>query len=466
MANPSPAISKDTSAERTRSGSVLLRASVWPAAIALLQLTVTVLASLAERRGAGAWSSWVPLASAALLLPFAASRTWTLARSGGRPWAALAAAAFVLLAGLSARKVQYRLEGDEPWYMVIAASVAEDHDLRTPPEEVEARSSWIFGAPLGTSQLAQYRGRWRVTHWPAYAAVLVPSARWHWRLLSQLLQSMLVAAALALAGRAWARLSGSTPLATLIAALLFACGPLAQFSLLFFPDALAAALWLFALAGALDGTLLGLVAAGLALGGAVWLRSALVLLAPAAMVFAPRDRRAWPMLASFAVSLAGFLAFHLRMYGTPNPLPTHTVDLAGALPSLARSLFEPGRGLALNYPLLLLALVAAVVVCRSPPSLAALLCVAAYLVPCCLYRESSGVGGWTPAARFWVPLAPLLATALVVEAERLKGLLANRAVKLVLLAAAALGAATNLVCTLAPQYAFNDGAWWLSRLFG
>jgi hypothetical protein len=207
----------------------------------------------------------------------------------------------------------------------------------------------------------------------------------------------------------------------------------------------------------------------------VWLRSALVLLAPACAAVLLGRPSARPRVvafgATFAAMLVVFVLFHLGVYGTLAPIPEHDVDLAGVLPSLATSLFEPGRGIALNTPALLLGFLAllglGVAGAREHlRTTLSLLCVAAYLVPCCLYRQTGGVGGWSPAGRFWVALAPVVAHALLEDGRFVSALRSKRWLRRSLATTLVLSAITLLVCDLVPRVAFSAGQHWLARLGG
>ena len=444
------------------------------AAVLAGQALVTLLCVRAGQ-GRGPWP-W-PHRGGAFFVPvlIAVPLTALLARALGRACRAsdhrayllLGAATFSLLSGLASTRAMYRPEGDEPWYLVQAESLWRDRDLTVTPAELAERSAWHFGTPLtlpAEGQLGEVAGRWRVEHWPALSLFLAPATAFHNRALPELLMALAVAMGLAVGARAFAKLGGSTATGVAVALGILGAGPLGQFALLLFPDALAAALWMLGLGLATELEGPGMLLGGLCCGSLVWLRPPLVLLAPAGFVGAYVARGKRPLgseLRPFALGLggmiAGFVAFQLAIDGRLNP-QVMTFAPAGIPKAIARSLLEPERGLGPSYPLVLaaLALAAWLFFTRREARVALAIVlggVGAYVAVISAFVESAGVGGWCPPARFWVPLVPPLATALLV-ARPLP--LEDRRWRALALALGAMGVMTNLMLDLRPFYAFTD----------
>lgn len=416
-------------------------------------------AALTGRTGQGALA-WVPVA---LGLPLMVRLALQLARAlarGERTALRVGVLSFTLLAGLSVRRATYRPEGDEPWYLVQADSLAHDGDLETPAAEVAARSAWFFGEPLPTpGQLERFGGKWRVVHWPATALFLIPAALLHSRIVGELTLALLVAFAAGRGAALFASLSGSPGAGALLALLLVVASPLTQYALLFFPDGIAAALWLLGAERLRHGPAARLLG-GLLLALMVALRPSLVVIVPGAFLAADArpDRRA---LAGLCVGLALFAASQALLFGGLRVQP-FALDLVHAPRFIAAALVEPGRGLALSYPLWI-ALGPLGLLGANRQGRRLLGCAAAGMAPAVLFAQSAGVGGWCPAARFWTPMLAVVAAAVAVAWPQVAPRLARPAWRLALVVLLLFSCATGLAGDLFPFWSFNDGTHWLQK---
>ncbi len=416
---------------------------------------------------------------------------WVAARRGSRVGRSflLGIAVFVVLGSLAARRGAYRPEGDEPWYLVQSDSIAWDRDLIVPPEEVVARSPWHYGASLGTDQITRYQGIPRVPHWPALSVLLLPASLARSVVLARLCIAALVALGVALGSRAFGRLWSDERAGLLSAALLVATSPLGQYGLMLFPDGVAAAIWMIALHFALEArTLRSGLGAGLIAGGLVWLKPSFGILAIgcAAVKLVADDveaRNKVPtsagIVAGIALQTTAFVGFQLASWGQVGN-HAYSIHPEHALPELGRSLFEPGRGLAVHYPLwlgvLVLAVIPVLVMPRLRSAVGAVTLVGgtlgSMLLPGMFAPGDPGdaCGGWAPPGRYWTAFLPALVAALALEKERVRPWLAAAWklgwVRGALVACALVGTATNGVHLLLSRLAFSDGAHWISRALG
>ena len=220
--------------------------------------------------------------------------------------------------------------------------------------------------------------------------------------------------------------------------------------------------------GALTGFLLllharyvGLVAAMLAL--MLWRRSG--------------TKRRWRDTLSFLVPIAVFAAartavnvwFWGDLFTSPHTLPGTPVTtpnpLAEVLTRAFGLLVDQEHGLLTYAPVYLLALPAWLFMCRRRPRewTDATLLMAAYLLPVLLpaFNRHGWSGGWSPAARFLVPIAPLLIVMMFeyVRQFRLQtdGERTRRTFSGALIVLVAVQIALNLLYWSRPKLLWNDG---------
>ncbi|MBS2028551.1 MAG: hypothetical protein JST54_11660 [Deltaproteobacteria bacterium] len=417
---------------------------------------------------------WLPVLSGLLLAAWAVRALVQSLRAGRPAFGLVAVVAFLALAGMASRRMAYRPEGDEPWYLLQAESLALDGDLVVEPAEAAARSPWAYGESMQPPyQLAQFDGIWRVPHWPAAALIWIPATALHKRVLGLLLQALLVALGLGAGAAVFARLSRSDAAGCALALLLLA-SPLTEFALLAFPDGQAAALWLLAAwllmkpglqRAALAGALLVLAAA---------MRPALLLAIPSAGVAGAWARVERPsrgevltFAASLVLGLAGFWVSQRLTYGAISVQP-FALDLPHAPGFTFAALFEPGRGLLPNYPVWL-AVALAVAWLGGPRARGLVLLAALAMGPAVAYSQSAGVGGWCPAARFWTAALPAVVAALACAwpegSRRWRDAPAALRSGLAVVVAGALvfSTATGVVGNLVPAWSFTDGPHWLTK---
>jgi hypothetical protein len=403
----------------------------------------------------------------------------------------LGTAVFVLLTAVTARRCYHPPDGDEPWYFAMGDSLVQDGDLELSAAEVEARSPWYYGKPLRPDQLTTIHGRSRTTHWPLLSAVLLPACWLRSVFLARLELALLISTALGLGARSMTSLWDDELLGLLSVGVLFVATPLATFSLLVFPDGVAAAVFLLALTPVVTGRGAGsIVIGGLLAGGLAWLKPSFVLLGLACGLIGltARQRRSVGTIykdrvifaASFAVCVMGFVCFQEVVYGqiklydlTPEP---------AEIPSqLALSLAERGRGLLVHFPACGWVLFGATALAAKrlgrmihgpsepgawPVIAATGLVLAVMVLPAC-FRATGAMGGWSPPGRYWVPVITALLAVMALERERVLSWLAVLSSSRIGRAFAALtiaaGAMTNLLLALVPQYSFSVGRHWLER---
>jgi hypothetical protein len=474
----------------------LFEAASWPAgawlaaagALAAIAWLCSVLASQPPRH---------PTLVLVPLVLSAALATWiglALRQRSRRvsPYFLIVALAFVLLAGLNARRCMYRPEGDEPWYLVMGDSILNDGDLELSAEEVGEGSRWFYGTPLPPDQIVQLRGHRRTTHWPALSVFLLPACGLRSVFLARLEMALLVAIGLGLGARVLAWMWRDERLGLASAGFLLWATPLANYSLMLFPDEAGAALFLIALAWLVTGRAQRhVVAAGLAAGGLTWLKPSFFLLGLACglLGFAARrrvsakdrPREKWLFGSAFAVTVLAFVAFQEVVYGQ-----IRLYDLSpdfGQIPAqIAWSLLERGRGLLVHYPACAIVLAAsgALVVVRlralirapaaTPGALTTLLCAglaAGVMLLPASFQATGALGGWAPPGRYWTPVIAVLLALLAHERRHVlpwwRWLLDSRLRRRLFAATVGIGVATNLVLTLVPHIAFSDGLHWLER---
>ena len=362
-----------------------------------------------------------------------------------------------VLLGLSSHSM-YAGTGDEPHYLAIAHSIAFDHDF-------DLANNYGAAEPL----LADGRldpeahvrpgvgGVLRPVHdvgLPLLAApavrVLAPAAGWlsahmppDWmrqlRLTPSNLYQHLIESVMAIVGgilacvmaRAMAA-AGDDPGRARWSALAAALSPpLLIQSLLFFPDLVAALLCLIAFRRvAIDGSVSprGWAAAGTATGLLLLVHArnaglvcGLVAIAAIRLAGERDAMKAWCFLTPLAALLGIRSAITDRFWGTWVTTPHEAIgawtgwrDLLGAAGTrLAGMLVDQEYGLLIYGPVFLAAVAGLAAMVRSNRSLVSKISVAAgaYLVAVLLPLTNihGWTGGWSPPARFWVPIVPLLA---------------------------------------------------------
>lgn len=346
--------------------------------------------------------------------------------------------------------------GDEPHYMIIAHSIAFDGDVDVANDYAEA---WLIGG--GTLQPERHAilsgGRLRPVHDIGMALVLSPlvavayvtaerlgdvlpagalrATRLNKPLLLRHQISLLMAFLAALVARELffvLRRMGANRHHALGWALMFACTPpVMSHAFLFFTEVPTALVTLFVFRRLSSQPLPGpLAAAALgALTGYLWLvhaRNIGIVAAFVLIVVLLGARRVVPtrfvMCFVSAVMLGAFArcAVAYALWGNWLTTPHAAVHVNGNVRDtifevLIRAtglLFDREHGLLAYAPIYLLAAPGMLLMWRRQPSLArdALIVIACYLTPVLLPQTNvhGWRGGWSPAARFLVPIAPLL----------------------------------------------------------
>lgn len=388
----------------------------------------------------------------------------------------------------------YAGTGDEPHYLAIANSLAFDHDLDMSNNYAE--SEWIVGGVAPAAHVAQGReGTLRPVHdvglpllLAPYVAVvrpllqaMLPAVPASWLERSRVapatvyrhsLSVFMIALALLLASQLFETmmtLGVRTPIAFGAVCLGVLSPPLSIHSLLLFTELLSALLCLvtfrrividdradtaqWAIAGLATGLLLlvhvrnvGLVIGLVALAGFAWRRRG-------------SSANAIAFVCSFAIAVLVRTVVTHHLWGTwlTTPHAALAQSAGGTLNTiglrLGGLLLDQEYGLLWYAPVFILAALSA---WRWPHHLrhtgvALALLVAAYLLPILLPLTNvhGWTGGWSPAARFWVPVVPLLTIGLAV------GL--NRAPRPIAVGLVALQIAISVYFWQAPKNLWNDG---------
>jgi hypothetical protein len=362
----------------------------------------------------------------------------------------------LLLWGLMTHST-YAGTGDEPHYLAIAHSLAFDRDLHV--DNNYGPDEWITNVAPGTHVAAGREGTTRPVHdvglpllLAPYVAMARPAVRWA---LSQIppawlermrlepetlyrhaLSAGMILVALLLADQLLATLlalgiaSGAATGTVLLVAL---SPPLAIYSILFFTELLSALLALiafrklvvagtrgtndWAIAGVVTGLLLlvharnvGIVLAILAIAAVVWRRERI-------------GHHAIAFTGAFGAILVARSLLTYWLWGTwfttPHARGGEWIGLGDAvavgLRRMAGLLLDQEYGLLIYAPIF--TLIVLLFFGRRDTrtvQLALWSVIAAYLIPILLpYTNVHGwTGGWSPAARLWVPIVPLLAVAL------------------------------------------------------
>lgn len=343
-------------------------------------------------------------------------------------------------------KVHYPT-GDEPYYLQMAHSLIYDHDLELTNDFAD-RDYWDYypGELFPRHESITVRpGLWS-KHAVGVAVLIAPgyaAAGWRGGALTINLLAALLAANLFLIG--W-EATGRWQVGLLTWLTLSFSNPLASYAALIFPATPAALLTLYAFrqihAGRIPGDRWRTLMAAVAIGALPWLNAQLLPISAGLFLYAtagssPRDwlaslrerRTSWfAFFAPLVVSGAGFLAYYYFLYESflPN-WQDHagSSGLGGTLVGIIGSFWDQQWGLLIHAPLLLLAFAGLVVmarVARRDLVWLAIICLPYFAV---IANYKQWWGEWCPAARYLVPLVPLLALPMAYAAPALRSKLAT-----------------------------------------
>lgn len=431
-----------------RAGSGLLVAwPAWPWVAVLLLLSMTLMRSHFEHGRYG----WALLPVLAL---HAAGAPWPGSGALGGPFLLVPILAGVLL-GLPAPAwgrrlflpvvfivyaavslgVQHQVgaEGDEPHYLMVAESLLRDHDLALQDDYVPERYGAFYTSQPTLEPHYLVRGRQGEIYsqhalgltlliLPAYALAGYPAASLFMACVALLLVRELRALLYA-----W---MGATPVADGVAWLVALSPPLICFAGLIFtevPAAYVLALSLRHLRRPENMSTGRAWLVGLALAFVPWLNVRYLVLPPLLIAYAATRRPALRRMAALVVPLlvsAGLSAlYHYQLYGFFDPRHVYGRRPGfawGRLPgNLEALLFDQEYGLLVYAPIFALALPGCVALVRRfgwRDALAALLPIAVVLATAATWRM--WWGGFTPPARFLVPIVPALALAVAASLRR------------------------------------------------
>jgi hypothetical protein len=430
-----------------RTGGLWLGVPSWPAALATLAAGGLLVAR--TRGGEALRPLWVlPLALlSGLALP-------GLAALSGPPLLALAAAGalglwwrlpapparllfpVVLVVYLVvATGVQRRVgaEGDEPHYLMVAASLLEDGDLELEADYAAGRYREFYRTRPTLEPHYRVRGRegriyslhavgLSLMVLPAFALAGYPGASWFMALVGALLVVEL--------RRLLRQASGDPALAERVSWLLALSPPLLYYAGLVFTEVPAALLVAFGLSRALEADRLrrrGLLALAAAMAFLPWLNvryaplAVLVLLLAAWLLRRAPLRLAQLCLPGVASAL-GLALYHQVLYGFADPRRVYgsrpELSLAALPEGVSGLLLDQEFGLLVYAPVFALALPGLWVLSRRRPSLglAALGIAASALLTAGAWHMWRG--GWNPPARFLVPVLPALALGVAAALRR------------------------------------------------
>jgi hypothetical protein len=334
----------------------------------------------------------------------ASSRSWRLAfRPGPRAgvWAFTGAWVLYLAVGLW-YTTRLRVSGDEPHYLLMAQSLWREGDLDL--RDNLAREDWreYTPGPLGPHYGAPRKdGRPYPAHSPGLPVLLAPVYAIAGRPGTVVVLALAAAALVAVVRTLALRLDVTAAGAWLAWAAML--GPPVFFYAFHVYTEVLSALALYA---------------GLALAGALpWLHVKMIAGAAVDGLQAAARLRGRP-LGAFAVAAGlmavGYVAYLEHVFGRPTPLAIYggaPSQMSGSAPSaLFGLLLDRSFGLLPHAPVFLLGLAGLRPMCRrwreTWPLLLAALAVVAPVLPWRMWW-----GGQSPAARFLVPLVPVLAVA-------------------------------------------------------
>lgn len=342
------------------------------------------------------------------------------------PWgAALLLAGVATVFGLAPRY----LTGDEPHYVVMIESLWRDGDLDLSNQTDRAG----LDVPAHTLPSARGGSAYSI-HFPGLAILLALP----FGVLG--LKGVLVAiaalwAVLAVRVRLWVEETGqdSRGLGQAWWLILVFAMPLVAFSGEVYPEVPAALLLALALSRLESERVASRVTVAAAAGALVWLHVrflALALMLAVAALARLRRGRWWPASA-FMASLLLQMAVFWQWYGSPLPWVMYGRTAGGAVGNPAVGalgmLFDQQAGLLVVAPVYLLlgpALAAGWVRNRSRTAWRLAL-LGSYLGP--VVASSSWHGFWSPPARMWVPVVPIIMVSLLEHLPRLASRLARGA---------------------------------------
>lgn len=359
-------------------------------------------------------------------------------RPGPSPWLVFAAGLiFCAAMGLNLHRLARDngpfIGGDEPRYLLLAHSLAVDHDLDV-ARELRLREQYLFARPGQVVIDHQHWMPWGALYSKFRPGLPLLLAPFHaWGLLTGvdpwlaarpglwLLWAWMLAELFALARRATGRwgpaLAASGAAAGAMPGLIY--------SSLIFPGAAAAAFIVAALSRLHARAARGwpaLLLAGVCVGYLGWLHERFLPLCAVLLLLALL-RRPWRdragLIAFWLPALAGLAmlsGYFMLLYGTP--WPSASVHAQGSFlaanpwQSLSGVLLDAGEGFFTYAPIWIAGLAGLVWLARRAPALgigAAGLALALYLSAGLFQDWHAGIG---PPARYLVPLAPLLALGL------------------------------------------------------
>ena len=359
-------------------------------------------------------------------------RGWFTPSPARAPWIVAALMAVVLAASWAIVRPRVPA-GDEPHYLVIAQSLLRDGDLRIENNHREDQYLEYFEGALKPDFMQRGTdGEIYSIHAPGIAALVAPAFRLAGYFGAVATVIVVSALGLALTWQAAFLLTGSRAAAWIGWLAIATAAPFVLHGFTIYPDPVGATL---AIAGVLALVSLEVaperrrrsvywVATGAALALLPWLHARFALVAAVLgvalalrLVRRPEGwRDAVRLLSVPAVAAVAWFAYFWTIYGTPNPAAPYgsRPDWAlGLIPNgLAGLLVDQQFGLAVNAPILLLALAAFVPLARRRRRLAVELAVA--VVPYLLTVASYPMwwGGYSAPARFAVIVLPLLAVPL------------------------------------------------------
>ena len=381
-------------------------------------LTVIVAMLVAARTG------WGKRDQEAFLSAFAEKASRSLFHAARAPFVAAAIAFLVyLFAGWSLSGIRVP-GGDEPHYLVIAQSLIRDGDIRIENNHLRGDYREYFNAPLRPHYLRRgANGQIYSIHAPGLPTVVAPAYAIFGYPGVVAFLSLIAAIGSALIWRASFLLTGSTSAAWFGWAAGSLTVPFTFQAFSVYPDGLGATLVLFAALPLLEArvsTSRWLVVGGV-LGLLPWLHTRFAVIA-AALGFvlclrllgsAEGRSRIVPFLVLPVVSALGWFAFFRVVYGTFSPTvpyggdtQSHPLNILTGLPAL---FFDQQFGILSNAPVYGFCLAGLISLARHRRRLALeLLAVAgAYLLAASAFHM--WWGGSSSAARFAVPVLPLLA---------------------------------------------------------
>lgn len=332
----------------------------------------------------------------------------------------IAFAAYLLLGQYYVSGLQ--ATGDEPHYLLMAQSLWREHDLDL--QDNYARQDFLeyTPGPLETHYAAPRKdGRPFPAHSPGLPALLAPLYAIGGRRLCVALMA-LAAAAMTVETRALAASFTSDARALFFAWAAAAGPPAAFYSFHLYTETLAALCLVVALRRLLSSS--SAASAGIAATACAFLPWLHVKMIPAAAALGVvalvrlRGRALVAFVAVAALAALAFAAYYRHVFGVPTPLAIYggvPKGTAGASPvsAVVGLLLDRSFGLLPYAPLFVLALAGLSSLLKGRDAWALALVGVAVLVPVLVWRM--WWGGMCPAARFLVPLVPVLSVAVALR---------------------------------------------------